>query len=117
MNADSKTIMPIQLIEENGGKLFAVHVSGKLVKEDYAHFVPEFERLVSEHGKLNVLFDMAAFHGWEVAVAWEDTKFGIHHFKDIERIAWSAKRSGRRACPCSANPSPKPPSAISNTPT
>jgi hypothetical protein len=38
--------MPIQLHEENDGKLLAVHVSGKLVKADYEHFVPEFERLV-----------------------------------------------------------------------
>ena len=37
--------MPIQLNEENGGKILAVHVSGKLAKEDYEHFVPEFERL------------------------------------------------------------------------
>ena len=39
--------MPIQLNEENGGKLLAVHVSGKLAKADYEHFVPEFERLSS----------------------------------------------------------------------
>ena len=38
--------MPIQLNEENGGKMLVVHVSGKLVKADYEHFVPEFERLV-----------------------------------------------------------------------
>lgn len=57
------------------------------MKEDYAHFVPEFERLVREHGKLQVLFDMTGFHGWDVAALWEDTKFATHHFKDIERIA------------------------------
>ena len=32
--------MPIQLNEENGGKLLVVHVSGKLAKADYEHFVP-----------------------------------------------------------------------------
>jgi len=37
--------MPIQLNEENGGKILAVHVSRNLVKADYEHFVPEFERL------------------------------------------------------------------------
>ena len=50
--------MPIQLNEENDGKLLAVHVSGKLTAADYEHFVPEFERLVKLHGKLRVLFDM-----------------------------------------------------------
>ena len=57
--------MSIQLNEENGGKVLVVHVSGKLVKADYEHFVPEFERLVRQHGKLSVLFDMTDFHGWE----------------------------------------------------
>jgi len=79
--------MPIQLNEENGGKLINVHVSGKLQKEDYEHFVPEFERLAREHGKLRVLFDMTDFHGWEASAAWEDFKFGMKHMPDIERIA------------------------------
>jgi hypothetical protein len=34
-----KSKMPIQLNEENGGKIPAVHVSGKLAKADYEHFV------------------------------------------------------------------------------
>ena len=38
--------MPIQLNGEAGGKVLAVHVSGKLAKADYEHFVPEFERLI-----------------------------------------------------------------------
>jgi hypothetical protein len=53
---------------------------------DYAQFVPAFERLVRQHGKLSVLFDMTDFHGWEAGALWEDTKFALHHFADIERI-------------------------------
>ena len=79
--------MPIQLNEENGGKLLAVHVSGSLEKADYEHFVPEFERLLRQHGKLRLLFDMTAFHGWNAGGAWEDFKFGVEHFADIERLA------------------------------
>ena len=79
--------MTIQLIEENGGKLLVVHVSEKLVKADYEHFVPEFERLVKLHGKLCVLFDMTNFHGWTAGALWEDTKFAMHHFSDIDRLA------------------------------
>ena len=69
--------MAIQLNEENGGKLLAVGVSGKLAKADYEHFVPEFERLVQQHGKLSVLFDMTDFHGWDAGALWEDTKFAV----------------------------------------
>jgi hypothetical protein len=79
--------LTIQLSEEDGGKTLAVHVSGKLVKADYEQFVPQFERLVRQHGKLRVLFDMIDFHGWEASALWEDTKFAIHHFGDIEKIA------------------------------
>ncbi|MBU0674469.1 MAG: STAS/SEC14 domain-containing protein [Proteobacteria bacterium] len=79
--------MPIRLKEENDGGVLVVHVSGKLLKADYEHFVPEFERLVRQHGKLRVLFDMTGFHGWEASAAWEDFKFGVAHFADIERLA------------------------------
>ena len=79
--------MSLQLIEENGGKLLTARVSGKLEKRDYERFVPEFERLLRQHGSLSVLFDMSDFHGWEAGALWEDTKFAIHHFADIEKIA------------------------------
>jgi len=79
--------MPIQLSEENGGKIVVVHVSGKLVKADYENFVPEFERLIRQHGKLHVLFDMTGFHGFDGGAMWEDIKFDIKHFGDIERLA------------------------------
>ena len=49
--------------------------------------MPEFERLVQQHGKFSVLFDMTGFHGWDAGELWEDTKFAIKHFADIERLA------------------------------
>ena len=79
--------MTIQFTEEDGGKMLVVRVSEKLEKADYEHFVPEFERLVRKNGKLRVLFDMTDFHGWEVGALWEDVKFDIKHFADIERLA------------------------------
>ncbi|MFY9329094.1 MAG: STAS/SEC14 domain-containing protein [Georgfuchsia sp.] len=88
--------MTIQLNEENDGKILVVHVSGKLVKEDYAHFVPEFERLARQRGKLRLLFDMSGFHGWEVSAAWEDLKFGVKHFADIERLAMVGEKQWQR---------------------
>lgn len=79
--------MPIQINQDNGGKVLVLHISGKLVKADYEQFVPEFERLLERHGKLRVLFDMSDFHGWEGSAVWEDIKFDIKHFADIERLA------------------------------
>lgn len=79
--------MTLKLTEERGSNVVVVHVSGKLVKADYEHFVPEIECLVRQYGKLRLLFDMTDFHGWEVSAAWEDFKFGIEHCSDIERLA------------------------------
>ena len=88
--------MPIQLNEEEGGKILAVHVSGKLAKTDYEHLVPEFERLVRRHGKLRLLLDMAGFHGWEAGALWEDIKFDMKHFADIERLAMIGEKKWER---------------------
>lgn len=79
--------MAVLLKPENGGKTIEVHVSGKLTKADYEQFGPEFQRLVREHGKLRVLFDMSDFHGWDAGGLWEDIKFDMDHFANIERIA------------------------------
>jgi hypothetical protein len=79
--------MPIQLNEENGGKILVVNISGKVVKADYPGFVSEFERLLRQHGKLRVLFNMTGFTGWDAGAAWEDIKFDMKHFADIERLA------------------------------
>lgn len=79
--------MPIQLNEENGGKIVVVHVTGKLEKADYKSFVPAFEGLVRQHGKLRLLFDMTGFHGWDAGALWEDIKLDSKHFGDIERCA------------------------------
>lgn len=84
--------MPITLKEENGGRTVVVHVSGKLVQDDYEHFVPEFDRLVAQHGKLRVLFDITDFHGWTAGALWEDTKFALHHFNKIERLAFIGEK-------------------------
>jgi len=79
--------MPIELKDKSGSNILVIRVSRTLVKADYKHFVTEFESLLEQHGKLRVLFDMSGFHGWEPGGAWEDIKFDIKHFADIERLA------------------------------
>jgi hypothetical protein len=79
--------MSIKLNEGNGGRLLEVQASGKLTHDDYQHFVPEFDRLFKEHGKLRMLFQMVDFHGWQMSAIWDDIKFDVTHFKDIDRLA------------------------------
>jgi hypothetical protein len=79
--------MPIQIKEENGGTLVVVEVTGKFAKADYEHFVPEFDRLIREHGKLRLLFELNDFHGWEAGALWSEIKLDIKYFANIERLA------------------------------
>lgn len=79
--------MALDLKEEAVGKVLVVRVSDKLSTEDYERLVPEVERLIKQHGKIRVLFDMQEFRGWEAGALWEDIKFAYTHFSNIERIA------------------------------
>ncbi len=78
--------MPLTL-KCSDGHVLRVQASGKFSKEDYQHFVPEVERLISKLGKIRILFEMHDFHGWEAGALWEDIKFDLKHFSDIERLA------------------------------
>lgn len=69
------------------GKIIEVQLSGKLTKEDYEAFVPITEDKIKEHGKIRILVVMHDFHGWDAGALWEDTKFDLKHFNDIERLA------------------------------
>ena len=79
--------MSVKLAEGFDGKVLTVLASEKLTREDYQQFVPEFERLIEKRGRIRVLFDMQDFHGWQAGALWEDIKFDVKHFRDIERVA------------------------------
>jgi hypothetical protein len=81
--------MPIQIEEEEeeDGQSVAVRVTGKLVEADYACLVPELERLIQQHGKLRLLFELSGFQGWDAGALWDEIKFDMKHFADIERLA------------------------------
>jgi hypothetical protein len=64
-----------------------VRVTGKLTKEVYQELVPIVDNQIEQFGKLRILFTMHDFHGWTAGALWEDTKFDLKHWKDIERLA------------------------------
>lgn len=85
--------MSLEVRETDGGNVLEVHVSGKLTTEDYERFSPEVERMIGQHGKIRVLLDMHDFHGWSAGALWQDSKFNIKHFKDIERLAMVGEKA------------------------
>ena len=79
--------MATKLAETSGGKGLEIQASDQLSHEDYRKFVPEFERLLKEKGKIRLLFEMVNFHGREFAALWDDVGFDVKHFSHIERLA------------------------------
>jgi hypothetical protein len=69
------------------GNTLEVSVTGKLTKEAYEKLVPAVDQQIKDQGKLRILFVMHEFHGWTAGALWEDTKFDLKHWRDIERLA------------------------------
>jgi hypothetical protein len=82
--------------EEVRGKVLEVHLHGKLGREDYEKFIPETEALIRQHGKISILIEMLDFHGWDGSALWEDMKWNVRHFKDIERLAVVGEKTWHR---------------------
>jgi len=80
-------------IDDSNPDYLAIRLSGKLTAEDYEDFVPKVESIVQDKGSIRILMTMIDFHGWEMAAAWEDTKFGMRHFHDIERLAMIGEKA------------------------
>jgi hypothetical protein len=68
-------------------RLLEVRVTGKLNQEFYDEFVPIVDAQIKQFGRLRILFVMRDFHGWTAAALWEDMKFDLKHWQDIERLA------------------------------
>jgi len=79
--------MTLTIHEGKNGKIIEVSVSGKLKTEDYQTFVPQIEKDIRENGKVCILFRMEDFHGWQAGALWDDIKFDMKHFNDIEKLA------------------------------
>jgi hypothetical protein len=77
----------ITLAATEGSNILYVKAAGKLTRENYEEFGPKVEALIHQHGKIRVLIELEDFHGWSAGALWEDIKFDVKHFRDIERLA------------------------------
>lgn len=64
-----------------------VSISGKLTREDYEDFVATFERVLATQDKVRLLLLLDDFDGWTAGAVWENIKFDVKHFNDVDRIA------------------------------
>ena len=79
--------MAATLTEKSDGKIIEVVATGKLHRDDYQFFVPKLDRAIKRHGKIRLLFHMIDFQGWTACALWEDVKFDVRHYSDVERLA------------------------------
>ncbi len=79
--------MPVELKELINGTLLEVRLTATLAKKDYEVLVPVVERLVKQHETIDMLVTMHDFHGESAGAFLEDTKFALHHFRDVKRLA------------------------------
>jgi hypothetical protein len=79
--------MALKLTSNAAGKVLHVTVSGKLEASDYERFAPEVEHFIEQHDKIRILFETRDFEGWSAGALWEDIKFDVKHFNNIERLA------------------------------
>ncbi|QDV42098.1 hypothetical protein Enr13x_19410 [Stieleria neptunia] len=77
----------VDLATRSDSNVIHLHVSGTMNHEDYEIFGPDIEQVIQKHGKIRVLLELDDFHGWTARALWDDIKFDIQHFRDIERIA------------------------------
>lgn len=77
----------IRLDEGLSGTVVTLVFKDTLKKEDYEYFVPQVEKIMDSRDKINLLIILKNFTGWTAGALWEDAKFGIRHFDDIERLA------------------------------
>lgn len=79
--------MAIELQELEHGRALLVRVSGELEAADYHPFVEEAEGLISEWGKLRILIELHEIFAFSLGALWEDLKFDLKHFHELERMA------------------------------
>ena len=72
----------------NTQRAVCIRPTGRIHAADYELIRPAIEALVAKQGAIRVLFEAEELDGWTPAAMWEDFKFGVHHVKDMERIAF-----------------------------
>ena len=83
--------MAVEVKETEGGKVLEVHASGKLSKQDYGYFVPGIENLINQWQDPHAA-GVGRLPRLGVGALWEDIKFDMKHFRDIEQLAVVGER-------------------------
>lgn len=79
----------IEVMSESQGAVIGVKFSGKITTREYEEtFTPRLETVLKEYGKARLMYVVDEdFEGAEAGAVWDDTKLGLKHRHDFEKLA------------------------------
>lgn len=79
----------IEMIEGLGDGVVGARAVGKVTAEDYeSNLIPAVQAALATHDKIRMLYLLGSeFDGYDAEAALDDTRMGMQHWSDFERIA------------------------------
>jgi hypothetical protein len=79
----------IEVMSESQGNAIGLKFSGKITTQEYEEtLIPRLEAIFKEHGKARLMYVVEDdFQGAEAGAMWDDTKLGVKHRNDFEKLA------------------------------
>jgi hypothetical protein len=74
-----------EMMSDPDANTIRIPVMNCLHKQGYEQFIEGVEALIKQRGKINILFDMSGFHGWDKGAQWFDINKTLH---GVERVAF-----------------------------
>lgn len=77
-----------KLIEGLPADVLAVEATGRITHDDYVHTLIPTAEAIMARGPLKVLYVIGKeLTGFELEALWDDTAFGLTHWRDFSRVA------------------------------
>lgn len=78
-----------EIIEGLPDNVVALNAAGTITDEDYSGvLIPRTEKVIREKGKARILMRFGPdFKGYTTGAMWDDSRFGLSHWHDFEKLA------------------------------
>ena len=85
----TKTAKNFEILDGYAADVLAISAHGTLTRQDYEDIlIPKFEEKVRQEGKVKLFFVFGDdFSGYSAGAAWDDTKFGFLHMREMAGLA------------------------------
>ncbi|HAC62007.1 MAG TPA: hypothetical protein DCF68_00360, partial [Cyanothece sp. UBA12306] len=79
----------INFLSVKNDLVLALEAEGKVTGDDYRLIIiPAIDTKLQQYPKIRLLYELGShFSGFDIRAIWEDTKLGLKHWTDFEKIA------------------------------